>query len=498
MMLLCLLARKQHPIMKRTALKHILKKHSVQTGVVLLLTLLITVVSSVSFFLTQFNAVDTRLIRQQQTEKALQYAKQALLGYAARYYDFSQPPFTNPDGRGRFGFLPCPDTGVSIEGREAGNCGIKNQSAIGKLPWLTLAIPPLFDESNECLWYAVSGSYKNSSGARTDMLNDDNAGFFEVTTASRATGSHPDERAVAVIIAPHLVQTGQTRPSRTATETCGSNYNFRDYIESVVENSTASPPHTFAKINNVNVAYKIEVFNESGNDQIIYITRKELFDFINKRKDFKQLMHCYTQLLAHCVAIPARQQVVADPVANDKRLSFAASVALSDYENDGSYVELADTLVGRLPNTLTLPLGNPAIINLITACSISDIITSDLDTTCQNTAIDTSDFTKFSRLWQNKKSQLFYEVAENYKRTAVLPIIPCDGSSSCVDGIYIAKITFAGSQLSGQTRTASPLDTTETRHDINNYLIGTVETASDTNDISYCIKEDLTVEHCTP
>ncbi|AUI67386.1 hypothetical protein [Beggiatoa leptomitoformis] len=454
------------------------KSRHTQTGVVLLLTLLLMIVIGTSFFLAKFNAVDVRIARQAQTVKALAQAKEALLGYALSYYDSKD----KPEGLGRFGFLPCPDTNaISGEGTDCGNySGIqKDSSEIGRFPWRTLGISPLRDGDGECLWYAVSGTYKNAKeGIRTAMLNEDSNGFFEVITPNATTGTIATDRAVAVIIAPHRALTGQQRTPVASTAICGGNYEVTKYIESIVDVAN------FAK-----TANKIEKFNEAGNDRIIYITRQELFNLIHKRRDFSKTMECLTQIVTQCIAIYGRNNMSATP--DDKRLPFATPIDLSNlYADDAAYLAQNELLKGRLPNTTSIQ-------ELIKTCPLEQISLSTVDS-CDNTAIKPSNLvlnqdpakTIFITLWQNWKDHIFYMVAENYKPTATLPIPPCD-ATNCINSLYAAKITFAGQSLTGQTRTTALLDAIDTKKDVTNYIEGT-------NDVSFCIKEDLTVEKCSP
>jgi hypothetical protein len=95
-------------------------------------------------------------------------AREALLGFAATYRNKEHP---NAD----FGYLPCPD----LDGDGSSEtCGGQGQTSVGRLPYLTLNLPDLRDGSGECLWYAVSGSFKNNPKA--DAVNWDSTGSFRL------------------------------------------------------------------------------------------------------------------------------------------------------------------------------------------------------------------------------------------------------------------------------------------------------------------------------
>ena len=59
-------------------------------------------------------------------------------------------------------------------------CGLQHRSSIGRLPWRTLGIDPGRTRGGECLWYAVSGSWKAAALAKPAMVNEDSAGQFRV------------------------------------------------------------------------------------------------------------------------------------------------------------------------------------------------------------------------------------------------------------------------------------------------------------------------------
>ncbi|MDM8563776.1 hypothetical protein QUF54_10530, partial [Candidatus Marithioploca araucensis] len=197
-------------------------RNNTQSGAALIALLAIFMLSATGILLYRLNNRTYFMLENQaQTARALAQAKEALIGYAASYSDKHS---------GRYGFLPCPDSEVSSlpEGADQGNdCGIRYESHLGRLPWLTLGIEPLRDGAGECLWYAVSGSYKNASSARTEMLNEDTNGLFEVygmDGTSLLTGSSPQNRAVAVIIAPGKIIPNQNRKLDEGVDICGGNY----------------------------------------------------------------------------------------------------------------------------------------------------------------------------------------------------------------------------------------------------------------------------------
>ena len=180
-----------------------------QRGIALLVLVAVVGMATIFALVAGLNrsAGDLARARDLRTYAALAQAKAALIAYALTYKDThdNDPIYYVP------GYLPCPDQGGGTEGAAAGSCGASLVSAIGKLPWKTLGLDAIGDGSGECLWYAVSGTYKNNpngvSGSTTtsNMMNWDTNGQFDVMDTngtSFLTGATSDTNAVAVIIAP--------------------------------------------------------------------------------------------------------------------------------------------------------------------------------------------------------------------------------------------------------------------------------------------------------
>ena len=170
-----------------------------QSGLAGIALLAILVMGSLYGVLVAMNTATAELQRKRDeaTAAALRGAKDALIAYAITYSD------THPDEV--IGYLPCPDNGgPQPEGQQAaGACGMARVSQLGRLPWKTLDVGPLRDSDGQCLWYAVSGTYKNNPKA--NLMNWDTPGQFEVVGPDGVTllaGTTPANRAVAVIFAP--------------------------------------------------------------------------------------------------------------------------------------------------------------------------------------------------------------------------------------------------------------------------------------------------------
>ncbi len=182
-----------------------------QNGAALLLFVLVGLVSITSVFLTALN--------QQQPASAakgdmavLKTAHTALIGYASIFSDMNTNRLP--------GYLPCPDS--NGDGLSNSPCGAVGESAIGRLPWQTLGLPPLRDHSGTCLWYAVSGHYKENPAGN---LSVDTEGQFIIYDASLSVriGSTPIDQAIAIVFAAGAIVPGQIRSQTVASRTeCGS------------------------------------------------------------------------------------------------------------------------------------------------------------------------------------------------------------------------------------------------------------------------------------
>src|SRR5450759_715781 len=149
-----------------------------QRGAALMIMLVILVVGIAAVLVNSLTSSTVKIARQEKTAAALAQAKDALIGFAITY-----------DGTHSgqvFGYLPCPDkAGGNPEGSAELSCGIQNVSVIGRLPWKTLDLSTLRDGDGECLWYAVSGTYKDNPP--TGLMNWDTEGQFQAFAAAGTT-----------------------------------------------------------------------------------------------------------------------------------------------------------------------------------------------------------------------------------------------------------------------------------------------------------------------
>jgi hypothetical protein len=237
-----------------------------QRGQALLFTMLL---AGIGIGIFAFNMVRSVSLEQEQdvkTRLALVQVRDALIGWSAAR--------TSPiDGaNARPGELPCPDINP-LDGYEDGNCAA---GAIGRVPWKTLRIPELKDETGETLWYAIGGPFRIWN-VNTNPINSDTKGNITVylnSTATQLTGE-----AVAVVFAPGAPLGTQNRDPAvsslcpTTGTTIPRNRCAANYLETTggVNNATANGPFVSAQR------------SPTFNDRLLVLTTAELMPVVEQR-----------------------------------------------------------------------------------------------------------------------------------------------------------------------------------------------------------------------
>lgn len=233
-------------------------------------------IAATAYLMHALNQANIRTARSMKTAAALAQAKAALLGYAAAYDDL------HPE-KG-FGYLPCPDTSATDTKGEGSQspCDGQDISVLGRLPWKTLKVSPLRDGHGECLWYAVSGTYKNNpktAGKLTPLV----PGLLQVLAADGSTYlAGPADPAVAVIFAAGPPLADQDRTGASSTVNCGGNYAASNYLDTDLVTATnnaavSALPHG---VSTFIAAWDAPLStNNAGhfNDKLLIIKRGELF-----------------------------------------------------------------------------------------------------------------------------------------------------------------------------------------------------------------------------
>lgn len=277
-----------------------------QGGAALLVIFLIILLAGMGMFFSKLNSAQPAT-RDQQTAAALAQARDALIGYAASYAD------THPGQV--FGFLPCPD--INNDG-SAETCDQMNLTVVGRLPWKTLDLPDLRDADGECLWYAVSGSFKNNPPP--GLLNWDSAGKLRVVDAASGQTlvaaddlAGNDGGAAAVIFAPGAPLAGQERPggSQTCSGTTANNYGA--YVD-----SGSFPASGVATVRQGRRG------DATANDQLLWITPREIFTRIRQRgsDDFRVQTNYFLGLLGARLTTPSLASPVSAVTQGSKLVGY--------------------------------------------------------------------------------------------------------------------------------------------------------------------------------
>lgn len=467
-----------------------------QRGAALLLIMLVLLVTATAVLVTRLDANDTRIRELADAQGVLAAAREALLDHAAVVPDFAP---------GEPIKLPCPDidgSGGFLEGQaHTGACGAAGSTVMGRLPWRTLGSAPRRDGGGACLWYVVSGSYKDAGGATAAMINPDTNGQLQlhgIDSSAVIVGAEPEDRPVAMIIAPMEAINGQSRsaPSGAGSQ-CSTGFDAADFLDddslSGISNATLSG--TPDVIDRFAVS---EGYSSVHNDRIAMITREDLAALATGRNDYDASMRALGLAVASCVANYASNNPGG---SNDRRMPWPAPLSLADYRPDTAYDDAATGfLSGRLPDIVDDS-------NAATGNSTGPLLNG-----CNPAAVPAWTPQMLS-LWRHWKDHLFYAVAESHSPAAAVP----SACSSCLtvngSGAYAAVIIFAGARLPslGQVRNAPPADA-DTKGTAGNYLedtnaanmpfgSGTADFRSQVpsatfNDLLFCVDESLNVLEC--
>ena len=463
-----------------------------QKGAAILLMMLGVILATATVLLANLSRDDLKTRRLTDARAVLAQAKEALLEYAT----------VNPDlNPGQSISLPCPDLdgggGLGDGQAHTAACGARGETMLGRLPWRTLGVPPLRDTASACLWYAVSGSFKNAGNDTAAMINADTNGQLRLVgldTGDIIAGQSPEDRPVAMVVAPMRAVAGQVRPAAGGTQ-CSSSFDAGDFLDSDAA-SGVSNANIVSVADGIDELGRYPAAIDTHNDIVVTITRDEVATRLYRRPDFLNGMRDLGLGAAACLANYAGN----NPGGNDdRRLPWPSPVDLGDYRDSLAYDDDPGLLGGRLPDAVDDS-------NSSTGNSIDHVLSD-----CDPAEVPGWSAAHLAR-WQHWKDHFFYVVAEAFSPAASVPS-NCGGGCVSVNGAgsYAALVLFAGARLDGQVRNAPPTDT-DTRDDAANYLeasnaanlpvaAGTEDYASQPgsdsfNDLLFCIDNNLNVSEC--
>lgn len=465
-----------------------------QRGAALILMMLAVIVATSTVLLVNLNGDDLRTRQLSETRAVLALARESLVEYA----------LVNPDvNPTRAHSLPCPDideTGGFADGEaHTSACGAPGVTVIGRLPWRTLGIPALKDSASACLWYVVSGSYKDAAANTSALVNSDSNGqlqLLDIETGLIIEGNVAADRPVAMVIAAMRPLAGQSRPGFDASRQCTPGVNAAAYLDadstSGISNALLS-----GSADSLDVLGIAPGTNSFHNDRIATILRSD----IERRAVARPARVAQIRELGLAVAACVANYGNNNPGGvNDERLPWPAMVGLSDYRPENAYDDgNTGFYSGRLADIVDDS-------NSATGNAVARIL-SDCD------AIAVPQWTaQMDAAWRNWKDHFFYAVSDAFSPAATVPT-SC-GSCLTVNGSgqYAAILIFANSRLPvlSQVRDAPPIDV-DNKATPSNYLEGSNAVnvpgaatadyvsgpASPTfNDLLFCIDDQLLVTEC--
>lgn len=466
-----------------------------QRGAALLLLMLAVIVAMTTVLIVALDKDSIETRRQVDARATLAQAREALLDYAVvQAYAAGAGLFT----------LPCPDlngSGAYLEGEShTANCGASGQTMIGRLPWRALGLPALKDAGAECLWYVVSGAWKQAGTATAALVNPDSNGQLQlvsVDTGVLVEGALPADRPVAMVIAPMRPLPGQSRPAAVPGTQCSPNFAADRYMEA--DASSGSNNYQLAGIANVIDTLGVAANpNDLHNDRIVTISRHDIAERVYNRAGFVTQMRDLGLAVGACIANYASRNPGG---ATDLRMPWPAPVGLADYRQDIVYDDTnAGLLAGRLADSIDDS-------NVVTGNTISRVLTD-----CDASLVPEWSASMLAQ-WQNWKDHFFYAVAGSFAPSGPVPSACTDCLTVNGSGQYAGILLFSNRRLQAgsQRRDAPPLDP-DTRQDAANYLEGnnlanvvamgtsldySSQAASSTfNDMLICIDAGLMVSEC--
>ena len=412
-----------------------------------LLTFMIVMVGLGAFGLSKMldsSVQDKHELSKEKTRTSLLEAKEALLSYAVE--------FLAENDMGAMARLPCPDVSNSwnFEGSQDPTCGDKGANSLGLFPFKTVGLGKLEDGNGQCLWYAISGSYKNSPDM--DLVNWDTNGMLTVEdeNGNLKHSSDPSEYPVAVLIAPGAVLSGQNRTPDAALPLCAGNYNRSNYLES--GSNLDYSTYTSDDVGNVwsflDASLSSNLENPDSNDQIVYITRKELWDRIKKTRQLAtdsatSPIKDLTNQLAECLV------EYGDETPANRKMIFAGRLVLPDYEDKSNYKDKAGRLFGRFPQDIRESNHLYSPMKLTHSSEKQFVVSSAANGFCETkTGLDGS-------LWENWKDHFFVVVAKDFAPDSTIPFsnrctsFPGSNCLSINGRTNVAAIIFFAKERSG-------------------------------------------------
>lgn len=252
-----------------------------QQGLALLMMVFVLVLVAVGYAVLTLDGTDLKQVRDRRTAAALAEAKDALIGSVINNDVTVSPYLINPDLK----LSP-----VIPEGSESEDSGGIDESLIGKVPWRSLGTSLVKDGWGECLWYVVSGRFKN--GPKTnDVLNWDTQGQIDVINGN---GDSIVSNLAALVVSSGAPLAGQNRLPIAGLPRCGGNYDVKNYLDTFsVLNAAGGNVNYFSgstnnrEAPNINNKRFVLANNDYYNDRFVFVTVDDIFRPILRRSSFR-------------------------------------------------------------------------------------------------------------------------------------------------------------------------------------------------------------------
>jgi hypothetical protein len=233
-----------------------------QQGVVVVILVVLLLLGGFMFALGTVKVAAIGVERERSSIDVLAQAKGALIDAAVT--DNSRP-----------GQLPCPDVNddgwtTSPADFDAGTGACV--SLIARLPWKTLGLPDLRDDSGERLWYAVSADFRASNAL---ALNSDTA-FRAGNLSLTLSGLTPGSNLAAIVIAPGAVL--KRSDGHSQVRGCGAACNPIDFVDLAAGQDNADANRIFVS------AARSDTFN----DRLMPVFSDDIMRLVERRaaRDF--------------------------------------------------------------------------------------------------------------------------------------------------------------------------------------------------------------------
>lgn len=229
-----------------------------QRGLAMLVLVALFAVAAAYMLVSSLNQSSNAvaLARAAKNRDALMQAKAALLAWSSSE--------SLQGGTFKPGALPCPDR--NNDGNAESSCS--SSTRVGRLPYKTLGIAPIYDASGELLWYGISNSFKRST---SNPINSDTQGTLTVT------GLAPASNVVAVVLAPGARLSTQDRSfsgtiCSSTSDPCNTTSNYLEGLNS----DTSSYNDYESRMENTTDSVAANLFN----DQLLAITQADLMSVV--------------------------------------------------------------------------------------------------------------------------------------------------------------------------------------------------------------------------